>query len=151
MASAETRSLSVREARSDDAADLARLLTELGHPTTAESITTRWEHWSRSDSAAFVAEDERGRILGLVTTHRMEVLHRPRPVGRITALIVDPSARGLGIGKTLVRHVEASFAAAGCGLLEVTSHAKLTDAHAFYEHVGYERTSTRFARTLANR
>jgi ribosomal protein S18 acetylase RimI-like enzyme len=149
MESSNLPSYTVRDARPDDAPAIARLLTELGHPTTAQSISTRWDRWSRSDSAAYVAEDDRGRILGLVTTHRMEVLHRPRPVGRITALIVDPSARGLGIGKTLVRHVEASFTAGGCGLLEVTSHAKLTEAHAFYEHVGYERTSTRFARTLA--
>ena len=38
--------------------------------------------------------------------------------------------------------------AAGCGLVEVTSNAKRLRAHAFYERLGYERTSHRFAKQL---
>jgi ribosomal protein S18 acetylase RimI-like enzyme len=149
MESSNLPSYTVRDARPDDAPAIARLLTALGHPTTSVSITDRWERWSNGDNGALVATADDGKTLGVVTIHRMEVLHRPRPVGRITALIVDEFARGLGIGKALVRHVEERFAAEGCGLLEVTSHSRLVDAHRFYEQVGYERTSMRFARALA--
>ena len=80
----------------------------------------------------------------------MVVLHRPMPVGRITALVVDDSARGQGLGRALVAAAEAALAGSGCGILEITSNMRFAEAHAFYEHLGYERTSVRFAKVLGN-
>jgi GNAT superfamily N-acetyltransferase len=85
-------------------------------------------------------------LLGVITLHRMVVLHRPKPVGRITSLVVDPSERGQGFGRALVIAAESTLIQAGCGLIEVTSHARRTDAHEFYRHIGYEQTSLRFAK-----
>jgi GNAT superfamily N-acetyltransferase len=78
------------------------------------------------------------------------VLHRPKPVGRITALVVDAPVRGQGIGRALVAAAEEALARAGCGLLEITSHERLVDAHAFYERLGYQRTSVRLAKVLGD-
>lgn len=138
----------IRPAEPRDAAEIARLLTALGHPTEAQSITARWEEWAEAGNAAFVAEKESGGLSGVVTMHRMLVLHRPLPVGRITALIVDEAVRGAGVGRQLVAAAEALLASAGCGLLEITSNTRLVKAHAFYEHLGYERTSVRLAKRL---
>lgn len=139
---------SIRLAVPADAAELARLFTELGHATTAEAVTARWPSWHADGNTAIVAAADDGTLLGVATLHRTEVLHRPRPVGRITALVVDAQCRGAGIGKTLVAACEGEHAAAGCGLLEVTSNLRRGEAHRFYEHLGYERTSYRFAKTL---
>ena len=38
--------------------------------------------------------------------------------------------------------------ARGCAFLEVTSNRKLEKAHLFYEAIGYDRTSFRFAKAL---
>ena len=144
---------SIRRATSRDAAEIARLLSALGHPTTSDSIARRWDEWSAVGNVALVA-DANGdanapTLAGVATLHTMEVLHRPKPVGRITALIVDEAARGHGLGRALVAAAETLLAEQGCGLLEITSNFKLTEAHTFYGHLGYERTSYRFARTLS--
>jgi ribosomal protein S18 acetylase RimI-like enzyme len=79
----------------------------------------------------------------------MTVLHRAQPVGRITSLAVDPRARGRGLGRALMDAAEDELRARGCGLIEVTSHMRREEAHTFYEHLSYERTSYRFMRPLA--
>ena len=138
----------IRPAAEDDAPEMARLLTLLGHPTTVESIVARWREWAAAGNSALVAARTDGSLAGLATLHRMDVLHRPRTVGRITALVVDAPERGQGIGRVLVAAAEAALAQAGCGLLEITSNVRLVDAHSFYEHLGYERMSFRFAKVL---
>jgi GNAT superfamily N-acetyltransferase len=138
----------IRIATINDAAEMARQITILGHPATTEEIIERWEPWSAEGNTCFVAQKEDGTLAGLITLHKMFVLHRPRPLGRITALVVDDTLRGTGLGRVLVEAAEEFFANAGCGMLELTSHASRVPAHEFYEHLGYERTSVRFAKVF---
>ncbi len=137
-----------RIGKPDDAPELARLLTELGHPSTPEEIAVSWSDWFREGNRAFVAETSASKLDGVITVHVMRVLHRRQPVGRITALIVDPAARGRGIGQALVVAAESFLRQHGCGLIEITSNDRLTDAHAFYRHFGYERTGIRLAKKI---
>jgi GNAT superfamily N-acetyltransferase len=138
----------IRDAELTDVPEIARLLVQLGHPTEPASIVAKWEQWRATGDGALVAATAKGVLLGSVTMHTTIVLHRPKPIGRITALVVDERARGLGIGRALVAEAERRLALAGCGLIEVTSNLRRTDAHAFYEHLGYDRTSYRFFKSL---
>jgi GNAT superfamily N-acetyltransferase len=63
-------------------------------------------------------------------------------------LVVAESERGGGVGTLLVAAAEERLRALGCGLIEVTSNMKRMRAHAFYERLGFERTSYRFGKTL---
>jgi len=138
----------VRAATVSDAEEIARLLTQLGHPTSAADVRTTWDVWSAEGNRALVAERDDGGVVGVVTLHRMRVLHRRRPVGRVTALIVDEPERGTGIGRALMAAGERLLEEDGCGLIEITSNNRLVDAHAFYRSLGYEQTSVRLAKTL---
>jgi ribosomal protein S18 acetylase RimI-like enzyme len=138
--------LAVREARPKDAEPVARLIVALGYDVTAAEVKQRLATLKKAGGPALVAE--RGDIAGVLTTHITQVLHRPRPVGRITMMVVAERLRGQGIGTALVAEAEKRLAAKGCGLVEVTSNARRLRAHAFYERLGYERTSYRFAKTL---
>ena len=148
MVDSPTPTHSLRRARASDAPELARLFTTLGHATVATDVAARWPQWATAGNSALVAVRSDGVLAGVVTLHQMLVLHRPRPVGRITALVVDASARGQGLGRALVDAAEAAFSDAGCGLLEITSNVRLNEAHTFYRHLGYEETSVRFAKVL---
>jgi ribosomal protein S18 acetylase RimI-like enzyme len=138
--------LSIREARPKDAEAIAALIVALGYEVTEAEMRTRLAALKKAGGPALVAE--RGEIAGVLTTHVTPVLHRPRPVGRITMLAVAERLRGQGIGAALVAEAERRLAAKGCGLIEVTSNIKRLRAHAFYERLGYKRTSHRFAKTL---
>ena len=94
-----------------------------------------------------VAERD-GVVAGCLSTSTMRVLHRPAPVGRISMMVVDEDLRGRGIGAALVRAAEEALAAQSCYMVEVTSNARRTEAHRFYERLGYERTSVRLAKAL---
>lgn len=138
--------LVIRDARPNDAGALAALIVALGYEVTAAEVKTRLATLRKAGQPVLVAD--RGGVIGVLTTSMTQVLHRPRPVGRISMMVVAETERGHGIGAALVAAAEARLAAAGCGLVEVTSNVKRLRAHAFYERLGYERTSYRFAKQV---
>jgi len=133
--------LVLREAKPRDSDALAALIVALGYDVTAGEIRRRLR-------AVKTLVADRGGVIGALTLATVTVLHRPKPVGRLSMLVVAEGARGRGVGAALVAEAERRLAAAGCGLIEVTSNRKRLRAHTFYERLGYERTSYRFAKAL---
>ena len=126
---------------------LARLIGELGYAIEAAEAVERLAAMAAEGRAVLVAELD-GAVVGCLSTSVMRVLHRPAPVGRISMMVVDETWRSRGIGAALVRAAERALAAQGCYMVEVTSHVRRTEAHRFYERLGYEKTSVRLAREL---
>jgi GNAT superfamily N-acetyltransferase len=137
----------IRAASAQDAAELARLIDELGYPVTSEEIEARLKILEAAGECALVAEQD-GKVVACLTTSTTKVLHRPAPVGRISMMVVDEALRGHGIGAELVAAAEGLLAQRGCQLVEVTSNLRRTDAHRFWEREGYQRTSARFAKQV---
>ena len=126
---------------------LARLIGELGYAIEAAEAVERLAAMAAEGRAVLVAELD-GAVVGCLSTSAMRVLHRPAPVGRISMMVVDETWRSRGIGAALVRAAERALAAQGCYMVEVTSHVRRTEAHRFYERLGYERISLRLAKEL---
>jgi ribosomal protein S18 acetylase RimI-like enzyme len=138
--------LVLREARPRDVEAIAALIAALGYEANVADVRKRLAALVKAGQQALVAD--KGAILGVLTTSMTLVLHRPKPVGRISMLVVAEEARGAGIGTALVAEAEKRLAAKGCGMIEVTSNRQRLRAHNFYERLGYERTSYRFAKPL---
>jgi ribosomal protein S18 acetylase RimI-like enzyme len=138
--------LSVRPARPADSEAIAALVAKLGFKTAAEDIGARLESLKKAREAPLVAEQ--GSVVGVLAWHVTPVLHRPRPVGRITMMVVAEDERRRGVGRALVDAACRELRAKGCGLIEVTSNVDLSGAHGFYRRLGFERTSYRFAKAL---
>lgn len=142
-----TLSFVVRPAVEADSKELGRLMSLLGFPVSQATMKDRLSRFLGSTETALVAATPT-ELLGAVTLHITPVLHRPTPVGRLTALVVDDRCRRRGVGRALVLAAEELFTRRGCALVEVTSNQRLSIAHLFYEQLGYERTSFRFGKVL---
>ncbi|HYD36163.1 MAG TPA: GNAT family N-acetyltransferase [Allosphingosinicella sp.] len=136
--------LAVRAARPADAGAIAALLAKTRFEATEADIAGRLPGLRKEPPLVAT----RGAVIGFVTWHVTPVLHRPTPVGRITMLEVAEDERRHGVGRALVEAALERLRAKGCGLVEVTSNAELSGAHAFYRKLGFERTSYRFAKEL---
>jgi GNAT superfamily N-acetyltransferase len=139
--------IEIRAARADDAEQLVDLIALLEHRVDAAGIARRIAALSIAGLPQLVAI-EADQVIGLCGLHLMTAIHRDAPVGRITILVIREDARGRGIGRMLVHAAEEILRARGCAFLEVTSNRKLQEAHLFYEAIGYDRTSFRFAKAL---
>jgi GNAT superfamily N-acetyltransferase len=137
----------IREAKPGDAKALVKLIEYLGHPIDEKSVRKNLAALKKTGETPLVATLDK-KIVGMCGVGCRVVIHRPAPLGRITALVVAQEAQGLGIGRLLVEEVEKLLRKAGCKILEVTSNDRRTAAHAFYRHLGYVRTSMRFMKKL---
>jgi GNAT superfamily N-acetyltransferase len=108
----------IRAAKREDAAALAALLVELGFPAPSDVVAARFEVFTGAGEAVLVSA-QGAEVLGLVTLHVTHVVHRPTPVGRLTALVVAARARGHGIGRALVEAAEQLLAARGWAAIRV--------------------------------
>jgi GNAT superfamily N-acetyltransferase len=142
------RTLVIRPAGPADAGAMAAMLAELGYPASPGEVPPRLEALaSHPGTVALVAELEH-EVVGLATCHMFPTIHRPELVAWLTALVTVERARGRGVGAALVASVESWARSHGASRLSLTSGVHRLEAHAFYEHLGYEKTGVRLAREI---
>jgi GNAT superfamily N-acetyltransferase len=137
----------VREAKTGDAKVLAALIDYLGHEIDEKTVRRNLVKLRKTGEVPLVATLGK-EIVGLIGVHKTVTVHRPAPVGRITILVVAEAEHDKGLGRLLVEAAEAWCRKQGCQIIEVTSNDRRGAAHAFYRHLGYERTSMRFMKKL---
>lgn len=137
----------LREAKPSDADEIVKLNRLLGAEVDPKAVVKGLKILARDNLTPLVATLDK-KVVGVCAIHRMVTIHRDRPVGRIGHLVVAEEVRGQGIGRMLTEEAEQRLKKLGCGIIEVTSNDRLAKAHAFYRHMGYERTSMRFVKTL---
>jgi ribosomal protein S18 acetylase RimI-like enzyme len=139
--------LTIRDARADDGAAISSLLGQLGYQTNAAAVAPRLERLMIVGDRVVVAVVD-NEVVGLAQLHASPTIEHERPAAKISALVVDESHRGQGIGRALVAELEAEARARRCVLLFLTTAARREDAQAFYRRVGLEQTGTRFTKAL---
>jgi len=137
----------IREAKPADSKILTKLIKFLGHEIDEKSVRRNIGKLAKLGEAPLLATLDK-KVVGLCGIHKMVTVHRPAPVGRISILVVAEDAQGQGLGRMLVEEAERRLRKQGCQMVEVTSNDRRNAAHAFYRHLGYERTSMRFMKKL---
>jgi GNAT superfamily N-acetyltransferase len=134
----------VRPMRSEDAAFVADLTTQLGYPSTEEEISRR--HGAikdRSEARLFVAEQS-GRPVGWIHVQATQLLECDQRA-EIWGLVVAEGRRGAGVGRCLVEAAEEWARSRSLGVMALRSNQLRTGAQEFYKRLGYVITKTQNA------
>ena len=140
--------LVVRTLRSSDLEPVSALLGELGYPASAREVAQRLARVERDAASCVLVAELEGRVVGMAAFHVIPHIELDRPTARLTSLVVAEEARRKGVGRALVDRVEAEARAAGCGRVELMTGDQRTDAHAFYDALGFADASRRFVKEL---
>jgi len=142
---ADTLTVAVRQMRAEDASAVAALTTQLGYPSTDDGIRRRYDLIKdRWDARVFVAQHAGNIVVGWIhvqATYLLECDAR----AEIWGLVVAETARGTGVGRRLVEAAEEWALMRGLGVMALRSNYLRTEAHGFYEHLGYKVTKTQNA------
>ena len=143
--------VSIRDARDGDLEALIGLMGQLNDEPSP--LTDRHR-------AAFkdVIADRRQRLLVLeragviVATAAVIIVpnigREGRPFAIVENVVVDAPARGEGMGGVLMRYIIDEARRAGCYRISLTSRKFRSDAHRFYERLGFVATSEGFRLAL---
>jgi GNAT superfamily N-acetyltransferase len=138
----------IRPPTAADASAISDLVGELGYPATSDEVLARLDRMSAYPHAiAFVAELD-GRVVGLATGHAFPSIHVSSIVAWLSTLVVSSADHGRGVGRGLSAAVENWSRALGAVRISVSSGLHRAEAHAFYEHIGYERSGLRLTKPL---
>jgi GNAT superfamily N-acetyltransferase len=139
----------VRPARREDLPRVIELLQQMSIDAPREDLSTPLrEEYERAPDAiqadpgrqVLVLEIE-GVILGtaaFMVVPNLSYIGRPHTI--IDNVVVDDGQRNKGYGEALVRHCLDLAREAGCSRLSLTTDMRRTDAHRFYERLGFKHS-----------
>ncbi|MDL2214819.1 GNAT family N-acetyltransferase [Dysgonomonas sp. OttesenSCG-928-M03] len=140
--------MSIRSAWIADCEVIRNLLEQLGYPHSTEIIKEKLDKLiSNPDDEVFVYH-ENNKVLGFITAHFSVQLAFSGDFCEIGYLVVDESARSKGIGKKLEEYVCDIAKNRGCSRIHVFSMSYRTEAHRFYEKLGYSEIQKFFEKVL---
>ena len=140
--------VTIRAAGQRDTGAIAPLLGQLGYPTSADELGERLERLTdRPDGEVLVAELD-GEVVGVAAYVLIDVLDRPDPQCRITALVVDERSRRRGVAYALLHTIEETARDFACFRLEVTTRPGRAAALAFYLASGFDERPHRLIKPL---
>ena len=144
---------SIRQAREQDCAEIARLATQLGYPTTDGAMQKRLQRLlASSNDVVFVAEAADGGLAGWIHGVLSQFLESDFRL-EIAGLVVDERFHRRGVGRELVARVEAWALERGVEQIMIRCRTTRAEAHRFYESLGYSEAKTQivFRKSLTQR
>ena len=146
--------IAFRDARRADVAEIVALLRDDGLGAAREGADlapylAAFERIDANPAHALVVGEADGAVVGCYQLSFLAGLSlRGALRAQIESVRVAAPHRSRGIGAALVADAEARSRAAGCRLIQLTTHRSRTRAHAFYERLGYVPSHVGFKRPL---
>jgi GNAT superfamily N-acetyltransferase len=146
-----------RTAKLDDLALIVKLLADdflgqqredLSEPLNENYLKAFREIEADPNNELIVAELD-GKVIGtlqLVVTPSLSYRGSKRSI--VESVRVDSSLRGKGIGREMMLWAIERAKQRGCISMHLTSHNDRTDAHRFYESLGFSKSHTGMKKAL---
>ena len=135
----KTMNFEIRKYHDSDLGNLVELMAQLGYQHTERSLSENICAVRESGGEIFVA-DSRSKVCGCICAI-FDIRLAAGINGEIVSLVVDRSARGMGVGKGLVAQAE-SWLKQRTNRLRVRANSVRSEAHNFYESLGYSLSKT---------
>ncbi len=148
--SVNTGTVLIREMESKDYISIAEIWRSVFDPgkITDESVAQICEKMKDDSRYHIFVADRDGRIIGFVTTVEALRINLPNVYIKVNELAVLPEFQHSGIGKMLMERVEKLAGDRGISRIGLASGFQREDAHKFYEHLGYHKSSFWFSKRI---
>jgi GNAT superfamily N-acetyltransferase len=150
--------ITLRPARREDVAAIVRLLADDGLGAGREAVSDppapayvqAFEQIAASPRTLLaVAEDAGGAVVGTLELSFIPGLsNQGAEQALVSAVRVDSRLRGQGLGEIMMRWAMDEARRRGCRQMELLSHTSRTDAHRFYERLGFAKSHVGMKRAL---
>lgn len=138
----------LREALSGDSLAVAELLGELGYPSRPQQAAERIARIAADPATLLIVAEVQGELAGFAVLHVQNLVERDEPGCECAGLVVGKRFRRQGVGELLMSALENEARKRGAMHLVLNTAHRRSDAHAFYEALGYEHTGRRYAKEL---
>ncbi|MEJ6006909.1 GNAT family N-acetyltransferase [Paucibacter sp. AS339] len=141
--------LQIRDAVEADLPALLQLFQTSGLDTAGHgdlvAVREAWWQLSHWPGARVRVAESGGRIIGSLTLFILPMLsHQATPCAVVESVGVDAALQGQGAGRALMEDAMRLAAQAGCYKLALSSNLRRSDAHAFYQHLGFDQHGLSF-------
>ncbi len=142
--------LNIREARIEDMLHIMRLISQPDmspdNKLSEEKVKELYQQISNtSNHRLFVGLHEK-EIIGTFALITIQQLSHNAALSMVVEdIVVDSKYQGSGFGKQIMRFASDEAERQGCYKLILSSGNARTNAHAFYESLGYRQDGVRFA------
>jgi N-acetylglutamate synthase-like GNAT family acetyltransferase len=131
-------SFEIREATASDSLQIAALYRLLVPGSPVNVLPERLSQLHGSPDAHLAVAERNGLILGTAFLCLCpDPMYGVQPFGVVENVVVLESARGSGVGSSLLAHIERLALEADCSKIMLSSAANRTTAHAFFERSGF--------------
>jgi GNAT superfamily N-acetyltransferase len=151
--------ITFRRARRDDVPAIVALLADdvlgAGRETLGAGGEVGDAYWAAFEAVdtdphqLLVVADADGEVAGTMQLSFLPGLSRGGAWrAQIEAVRVDSARRGGGLGGDMIRYAVDQARLRSCALVQLTTDRRRTDAHVFYERLGFEPTHLGMKLTL---
>lgn len=137
-------SIPIRVAQLEDARAIADLTRQLGYEVPISTLSERLARLLRRGDQSFLVAELDGDVVGWVHVAMAEYVDAGL-YAQIAGLVVDKRHRNTGIGRRLMAEAEEWARRQGCAVVRLWSSAMRTEAHRFYQRLGYANIKTQYA------